>query len=352
MWCLSCRQDVPGVLNVAGGSHVCPRCGTLLAEDAGIDLAAAVANEALSEDSPGAEFGMIEPGTTPTNAGRSNAAGTVPDGLPETPDFEPVRPPRAEPARMTSLRWEAANWELNEKIRHVERVTAAAGTRRRFDAPAASDDRRPHFEPAARRPLPPHAEAHPPSFAPPTHSPYESPHYAPSQYPSPYGPSAPQGPGPQSPTSPYESSPHEWNEFEDDDFDPPPRLVRSQVAGSTSAELAASLLSWLFLGVAVTAFTCGGFLAGWGAMAGRSNLEKLGMPIILGGLLALVVGVLPQLFLRQAEEERARLAAQRNESLRNESRGEPRGHAGVRPPHFSRRRSRDYDRSRDDSGEY
>lgn len=349
MWCLSCRQDVPGVLNVAGGSHVCPRCGTLLAEDAGIDLAAALANEAAQEDSPGAEFGIVEPGTTAPSTARTTAAGTTPSGLPETPDFEPTRPPRAEPARMTSLRWEAANWELNEKIRHVERVTAAAGTRRRFDAPAASDDRRPHFEPAARKPLssrdlPPQAEAHPPSFAPPTHSPYEAPHYAPSQYPSPYGPAAPQGPGPQSPAGPYESSPHEWNEFEDDDYDPPLRLARSQAAGATSAELAASLLSWLFLGVAVTAFSCGGFLAGWGAMADRPNLEKLGMPIILGGLLALVVGVLPQLFLRQAEEERARREAQRNESSR--------GHAGVRPPHFTRRRSRDYDRSRDDSADY
>jgi len=343
MWCLSCRQDVPGVLNVLGGSHVCPRCGTLLAEDAGIDLAAAAANEALHDDSPAAEFGIVE-----TNSPAAGTSRTVPDGLPETPDFEPIRPPRAEPARMSSLRWEAANWELNEKLRHVERVTSTSAPRRRFDAPAASDERRPHFETEPRRA--PHGEAHPPSFAPPAHSPYDAPHFAPSQYPSPYGPAAPQGPGPQSPANPYETSPHEWNEREDD-YDQDDEYdrsspVRSSPAGSTSAELAASLLSWLFLGVAVAAFCCGGFLAGWGAIAARPNLEQLGMPIILGGLLALVIGVLPQLFLRHAEEER-----QRREASLGETRNESRGHSGPRRPHFTRRRSRDHDRSRDDFGD-
>lgn len=347
MWCSSCRQDVPGVLNVLGGSHLCPRCGTLLAEDAGIDLTAHSLSDSSQDYSPAAEFGLLENGKPAPNPGRA-----VPDGLPETPDFEPIRPPRAEPARVSSLRWEAANWELNEKLRHVERVTASS--RRRYDAPAAADERRPHFEPASRKPSSPYGEAHPPSFAPPAHSPYDAPQYAPSQYPSPYGPSAPQGPGPQSPANPYETSPHEWNEHDDaydqeDDYDRPRTApARSSKGASSSAELAASLMSWLFLGLAVAAFSCGGFLAGWGAIAARPNLEQLGMPFILGGLLAMVIGVLPQLFLRNAEEERQRRETSRGEA-RRESRG---GHAGVRAPHYTRRRTRDIDRSHDDSADY
>ncbi|MCE9607643.1 MAG: hypothetical protein K8U03_22375 [Planctomycetia bacterium] len=326
MWCSSCRQDVPGVLNVVGGSHGCPRCGTLLAEDTGLDLIAA-----LDEDSPAAEFGIFENGPTTHNAGR-----TTPDGLAEAPHFEPVRPPRAEPARVSSLRWEAANWELNEKLRHVERVTA--GTRRRFDPPAATADndaRRPHFADSPnRKPLPPRAEAHPPSYAPPAHSPYDAPQYAPSQFPSPYGPSAPQGPGPQSPANPYETSPHEWNER------------GPSLAPPSSTELAVSFVSWLFLGIAVTAFSCGGFLAGWGAIAARPNLEQLGMPIILCGLLALVIGLLPQLFLRHAQEERKLREAALG------SHGESRTHTAFRPPHFAQRRNREYDRAHEDRSEY
>jgi hypothetical protein len=346
MWCCSCRQDVPGVLNVLGGSHVCPRCGTLLAEDAGLDL------EALAHDeSAAAEFGIVDP-IAPTAAGKDRTESRtriISDGLPELPDFEPTTPPRAEPTRSTSLRWEAANWELNEKLRHVERVTAT-GTHRRFDPPASADERRPHFDAPSRTPNRPYGEAQPPSFAPPSHSPYEAPHYAPSPYPSPLGPSAPSGPGPHSPASPYESNPHEWNEradreyddYEDDveeDYEP-----RPSTRTSSPAETAASLLSWTFLGLAVAAFSGGGFLAGWGAIASRPNLEKLGMPIILAGLLALVIGTLPQLFLRQAEEERRRRTAQRSAAPQRESRG----HRGVRAPHFTRRRSRDHDRSRDD----
>lgn len=353
MWCLSCRQDVPGVLNVAGGSHVCPRCGTLLAEDAGLDL------EALAVDESAAEFGIVEPqapsvsNVSPPNVGARAEAKTrlVGDGLPELPDFEPITPPRAEPTRSTSLRWEAANWELNEKLRHVERVTAT-GTHRRFDAPAAHDERRPHFETPSRSANRPYGEAQPPSFAPPAHSPYEAPHYAPSPYPSPLDPAAPSGPSPQSPSSPYETAPHEWNrrgsdyrEEEQDDYEDDFEAdyeSRPVVRSSSSGETAASLLSWAFLGIAVAAFSGGGFLAGWGAIASRPNLERLGMPIILAGLLALVIGVLPQLFLRQAEEDRRRRAAERTPQPR-----EPRGHRGVRAPHFARR-SRDYDRSRDE----
>jgi len=350
MWCCSCRQDVPGVLNVLGGSHVCPRCGTLLAEDAGLDL------EALAQDeSAAAEFGIVDP-IAPTTAGNARAESRtriISEGLPELPDFEPITPPRAEPTRSTSLRWEAANWELNEKLRHVERVTAT-GTHRRFDPPAAADERRPHFDAPSRTPNRPYGEAQPPSFAPPSHSPYEAPHYSPSPYPSPLGPSAPSGPGPHSPASPYESNPHEWNEradreyddYEDDfedDYEP-----RPMQHASSGAETAASLLSWTFLGLAVAAFSGGGFLAGWGAIASRPNLEKLGMPIILAGLLAMVIGVLPQLFLRQAEEERRRRAAERSSERSAAPQRESRGHRGVRAPHFNRRRSRDHDRSRDD----
>ncbi|MGC3972674.1 MAG: hypothetical protein QM775_36615 [Pirellulales bacterium] len=118
MWCNSCRQDVPGVTSPTDGKNACPRCGTLLgAVDAGLDLA-----DFTPEILEGAAHEATAPKYVPPRE--------------ETPDFKPAKPPRGEPVRTTSLRWEAANWELNEKLRHVERVTATS--RRRFDEPSAT----------------------------------------------------------------------------------------------------------------------------------------------------------------------------------------------------------------------
>ncbi|MGC3972673.1 MAG: hypothetical protein QM775_36610 [Pirellulales bacterium] len=54
------------------------------------------------------------------------------------------------------------------------------------------------------------------------------------------------------------------------------------------------------------AFSCGGFLIGWGAVSERARLQELGMPIFLSGIVALVVGVLPIVMLKSLEAERKR----------------------------------------------
>lgn len=265
MWCSSCRQDVPGVTSPVDGKQACPRCGMLVGIDAGMDLA---------------DF-------TPEILAEAQSTVRVPPRA-EMPDFKPAKPPRGEPARTTSLRWEAANWELNEKLRHVERITATA---RRYDEPSATAGA-PHFGVrGGYRPL--RSEAEPPAFAPPPRQPYAPPPYAP-QYPSPHSPDGPQDP--YAPSTAPQPQPHEWNRHDDDYDDAPPH----------PGVQAAMIVSWIFLGLATTAFSCGAFLTAWGAVAERPPLQQLGMPIVLAGVLALVVGVLPQVMLRSLEEERRR----------------------------------------------
>lgn len=298
MWCSSCRQEVPGVTSPVDGKHACPRCGILLGLDSGLDLAD-FTPELLAEAERVAPIKPREP----------------------LPDFKPVKPPQAEPVRISSLRWEAANWELNEKLRHVERVTATA--RRRYDDPSPQSSAGPHFALPyipAQPALIPRAEAEPPAFAPPPRQPYGPPAYAP-QYPSPHSPSGPQDPYPSSPAP--ESAPHEWNELDDR---PRPGVF------------AASVVSWIFLGIATTAFSCGGFLAAWGAVAEREALQRLGMPILLGGVLALVVGVLPQLMLKSLEDERKRREAAAHAAwlaAKHDSEHQP--ESARRPSHYERR---------------
>ena len=38
MWCSNCRQEVPGLVDGLDGRYACPRCGTVLLNDSGIDL--------------------------------------------------------------------------------------------------------------------------------------------------------------------------------------------------------------------------------------------------------------------------------------------------------------------------
>jgi hypothetical protein len=272
MWCTSCRQDVPGLVDGVDSGYSCARCGAVLLNDSGIDLSA---------DAP--QPTRTRAGHDPVNEYR--------DDLPETIPFEPAAPPQPEPSRISSLRWDAANWELSEKLRHVERLTAtpsaplgAGGSLRGASGYVSRYDTGPY-------PHAPHysrSEAPPPSYEPTRFEPY-SPAESPSEYPpfgAPYAP--PYQPLPAHPHSPLSPA------------GAPPAYNRA--AGWI--EGAASLTSWLFLGLAVGTFCCGGFLAGWGAVAKRPELEQVGMPIILGGMLAMVLGLLPQIFLRRMDESR------------------------------------------------
>lgn len=304
MWCKSCRQDVPGVTSPTDGKNACPRCGTLVGQIAGsADGAADSAAKSIFD--AGLDLADFTPELLEGAAAHESRAPKYVPPREETPDFQPAKPPRGEPVRTTSLRWEAANWELNEKLRHVERVTATS--RRRFDDASATAGS-PHFPNQSTnsnfRAL--RAEAEPPAFAPPPTRPYAPPPYAP-QYPSPHSPGGP--PNPYAPASAPEPAPHEWNEHDAEDFDD--AAYEGRTGESRPGERTALAVSWTFLGLATTAFSCGGFLIGWGAIAERTRLQEFGMPIFLAGVVALVIGVLPIVMLRSLEAERKRREADR-----------------------------------------
>jgi hypothetical protein len=206
----------------------------------------------------------------------------------DEPDFRSVRPPQTQPSRVTSLRWDAANWELNEKLRHVERVTTVS--RRRYDS----------APPTAL--TPPHVATFP-AQPPPAVSPYASVPQA-AAFPSPTWPTA--YAAPPHPTNPYSPPPYEPIEPPA----PPPQYYESNVVIGGVARLIASLVSWLFLGGAITAFSCGGFLAAWGGLNDRPAVQQLGMPVVLLGLISRVIGLLPQIFLRRLEEHEGREVAE------------------------------------------
>lgn len=284
MWCRSCRQDVPGLADGLDGRLACPRCSAVLLSDAGLDLT-------QTAESP--------PSTLKEAA--SASAYTAGEADPyEQPVFEPVRPATIEPSRVTTLRWDAANWELNEKLRHVERITASA--RLRYDAPPpASSLQTPHISA-------PHGPWSPPSsnsYGAPYQQPvptYAAPPYAMPQAPVAYAAPQPSGPFappsyPNEPAAPQQPGHYEWNGNPEDHWDTP-------------SEIIASLTMWVFMGAAVIAFSCGGFLAAWGGIAERPNLQDMAMPVIIVGIGLLVIGLLPRIFLKQVEEEdRKRLKA-------------------------------------------
>jgi len=266
------------------GRYACPRCGAVLLSDAGIDL---------TSDPEMLQAARVSARETATTA-------APPSDLDE-PVFEPLRPAKPEPSRVTSLRWEAANWELNEKLRHVERVTAVA--RRRYDAATPPTVAGPHAAWTA------------PSYAQP-----QAP-YAPPGWPTAYA-------APPQPTNPYAPAPYPQPQA------PPPDHHERNVAVGGAAELLASLVSWLFLGGAVCAFSCGGFLAAWGGLNQRTDVQQLGMPVVLLGLVLLVIGVLPQMFLRRMEER----AAWEVVDDRRSAGGPPMPHYGATPNYAERER--------------
>ena len=57
----------------------------------------------------------------------------------------------------------------------------------------------------------------------------------------------------------------------------------------------ASWLAWSVMSLGLMAFTCGGVLLGWSFMAGRTDLWNLGIPVTVGGQIALLVGLVLQL---------------------------------------------------------
>jgi hypothetical protein len=68
---------------------------------------------------------------------------------------------------------------------------------------------------------------------------------------------------------------------------------RRRDASSTGPWLPA--LTWTVLGMGLMAFVCGGALLAWSAASGRQDLWSIGMPVGLGGQIVLLIGLILQL---------------------------------------------------------
>lgn len=73
---------------------------------------------------------------------------------------------------------------------------------------------------------------------------------------------------------------------------------RQAPAGQTVAEDAFSLMAlvtWTLLSLGLMTFVCGGVLLGWSSISSRPDLWNMGLPTTLGGLVALLIGLILQL---------------------------------------------------------
>ena len=72
------------------------------------------------------------------------------------------------------------------------------------------------------------------------------------------------------------------------------KAARSKPSARGSSSTLA-VLTWIALSLGTTAFVCGGMLLGWSILADRQELWAPGLPIALGGQIALLVGLVLQL---------------------------------------------------------
>jgi hypothetical protein len=180
---MDCRQDVPALALADGTSYGCPRCGAL--------LCAPVA-DTLAVD-----------------------------------DCTETAPASTDPPLYDS-------WEMDEKLRHIERVLQTSTTKNR-NAEAV-------YRREAKRFDLPHASL-PPQHVPAVRQAHE-------------------------------------------------RKVQVQ---SNRAEPTSGTLTWAILSLGITGFVCGGILSGWSLWTGRQELWTIGLPVALVGQIALLVGLVLQL---------------------------------------------------------
>ena len=196
MWCRQCQQDVPGIGCANTGDYSCPRCGVIISTPADPPLAEPSSDRADSE-------------------ARSPSAGKT------APPLGPEPPPCYD------------GWELEEQLRHIERILAV---RKPADKPARAAERsRPVRLDAAHAGtatwhLPLSRETHP-----------------------------------------------------------------ERIPAAKNAAPRLPLLTWSALLVGLMAFACGGVLLGWSIVVGREDLWTLGMPIAIGGQILLLIGLILQL---------------------------------------------------------
>ncbi len=169
MWCKNCQQDVPARASADKPGLCCPRCG-----------------EAIAGNSP------------------------------LTPDPAPAYD----------------GWELDEQLRHIERVLHAA--KGQDHAPPAIER-----QPTTRFDLP-HA-----------------------------GPTA-------------------WHV-------PPGNSGKRPKAPEVAHDPGSQALTWLALLLGTMSFVCGGILLAWSMAAGRPELWSIGLPIAIGGQIVLLIGLVLQI---------------------------------------------------------
>lgn len=198
MWCKQCRQDVRGVPSTGQDDYRCPRCGTSFRD-----------REAETRT------------PTKTEAARPKTTARIDDGTAASVGVEPLP--------------EYDGWELEQKLRHVERVL-------RRDQPD-DEQRAASGRQQASRLDPAHAASagwHYPAVA-------------------------------------------------------QAKSARKRTAGDSAAEPWLPMLTWATLALGVMAFVCGGVLLAWSAASGRQELWTIGMPIALGGQIVLLIGLMLQL---------------------------------------------------------
>ena len=197
MWCKQCQQDVPGVASGEAGSYRCLRCGVELVE--GIN----------------SSKGKARDGEEATNPGESHPPL---DGLESTPSYD--------------------SWELEEHLRHIQRLLAIDREVGQRSEPSDSAKREGVFRLDA---------AH----------------------------GAQQG----------------WHRAAALQA----KLNQAQTSDAQSETPKMPALTWTVLALGLTACVCGSVLLGWSVVGQRPDLWSIGMPIGLGGQIVLLIGFILQL---------------------------------------------------------
>jgi len=84
--------------------------------------------------------------------------------------------------------------------------------------------------------------------------------------------------------------------FDQEQSAPEHREPASGAAEASVGEEWLSFFAWSALAGGLAAFTCGGVLSGWSLATARNELWNIGLPTLIGGQLALVVGLILQLY--------------------------------------------------------
>lgn len=190
MWCKCCQQDVPAVVLADSRGYGCPRCSTPMND----------------QPAPGTEDGSREAGAD--------------------------RHREVERGSHDSLDGDYDAWELEERLRHIQRVLrvdAETDGAQRADSPAGQPVWR--IDAAHERPSAPHRR----------------------------------------------------------------KKRRKQAAAARKPGPLLSLVTWTALSFGMMALACGGVLLGWSVLGARQELWAIGLPIALAGQVLLLIGFVLQI---------------------------------------------------------